>query len=167
MHNTAQKIIIDPINNEISTAIVMNNVAEDVSPLLLVGGEVIAGMIVMESFEVDCVVRVIMSPLLLIEDEVIAGIIVMESFEVDCVVVSDIKLSATASVDESFKVDCVVISVMELSVIADETLKVDCVVKIIGLLVMETLLGSIAANIKGSTVVLVILFSNDFTTTVV
>lgn len=57
MHNTAQKIIIDPINNEISTAIVMNNVAEDVSPLLLVGDEVIAGTLVLES--VDCVVRVI------------------------------------------------------------------------------------------------------------
>ena len=48
-----------------------------------------------------------------------------------------------------------------------EPFEVDCVVKIIGLLVMETLLGSIAANIKGSTVALVILFSSDFMTTVV
>ena len=61
MHSTAQKIITDAINNEISTAIVMNNVAEDVSPLLLVGDEVTAGTIVTESFEVDCVVRVIIS----------------------------------------------------------------------------------------------------------
>ena len=103
---------MDPINNEISTAIVMNNVAEDVSPLLLVG------------------------------DEVIAGTIVVESFEIDCVVASDIKLSATTSVDE--------------------TLKVNCVVKLIRLLVMETLLDSIVENIKRSTVVLVILLSSDF-----
>ena len=76
MHSTVQKIITDAINNEISTAIVMNNVAEDVSPLLLVGDEVTAGTIVTESFEVDGVVRVIILEVLF--DFIVTNVVVIE-----------------------------------------------------------------------------------------
>ena len=46
-----------------------------------------------------------------------------------------------------------------------EVFEVDCVVKIIGLAISYG--NTSCANIKGSTVVLVILFSSDFMTTVV
>ena len=35
MYNTAQKVIVDPINNTINTAIVVNNVVEEESSILL------------------------------------------------------------------------------------------------------------------------------------
>ena len=111
MHNTAQKKIIDPINNEISTAIVMNNVAEDVSPLLLVGGEVIAGMIVMESFEVDCVVRVIISFIVTTEEGSLE--ILFDSITTSVVT---IKVSVTVL---SISIDIVVTG--EVAVVVGET----------------------------------------------
>ena len=125
MYNTVQKIIIDPINNEISTPVIINNVAEDVSPLLLVKGEVTVGMMIKEPFEVPCVVSVI-------------------------------ELIVIVSVDKPLEVDCKV-SVIGLSVIVSLSVdKVDGVVKVIGLLVMETMFDSVAPNIKGSIAVLLV-----------
>ena len=158
---------MDPINNEISTPTVINNVVEDVSSLLLVVNEVAFGVLIKEPFEVDCVASNIESS---------ATVSVDEPFKVDCVTVSVIGLSVMAVVIvgdeviagtivmELFEVDCIV-SVIGLSVIADEPLNIDCVVKVIRLLVTETLFGSIAANIKEP--IAVLLISSDFTATVV
>ena len=60
MYNTIETIIIDPIRNEISTPVTVNNVTEDVSLLLLVGDTVVAGRIEVEPFKVDKVVKIIM-----------------------------------------------------------------------------------------------------------
>ena len=66
MYNTIQTIIIDPISNEISTPVTVNNVNEDVSLLMLVGGIVVAGRIEVEPFKVDMVVKIIMVSIALV-----------------------------------------------------------------------------------------------------
>ena len=92
IYSTVQKIIIDPINNEISTTVVINNVTDDVSPLLLVKGEVIVGKIAMEPFEVDIVVRVIIlfteeGSLEILSDSIVANVLLISSDFVVMVVI--------------------------------------------------------------------------------
>ena len=52
MYSTKQKVITHPINKNISTPVVTNNVAEDVSSLMCVGDEVTVGVMVKELFDV-------------------------------------------------------------------------------------------------------------------